>query len=298
MPLIRTPFRVFSFAATMLLCALAAPGRAEVPLLADQLPKELDGVGIVEHRNETIPLDLQFKDEDGREVRLRDYFSPGKPVLLTINYFKCPMLCTLQLNGMVDGLNVLEIAAGKDFQIITVSMSPKEGPELARPKKDAYLTQYKKPSAAEGWHFLTGQKTEIEALCKAVGFGYRLDPKSGDYAHTPTIMFLTPDGRISRYMSNVQFEPRDLKLALIEASEGTIGSAMDHFLLLMCYHYDPLANSYAADAMKIMRLGGAVTAILIAAGLGLLWWKGSGPRTPAVLAAEPADMIETNQRAE
>ena len=255
--------------------ALGAAARADVPLLADQLPKELQGVGIVERLDETVPLDLPFKDENGKDVTLREYLKAGQPIILTPVYFNCPMLCNLTLNGLVDGLNEIELSAGKDFQIISFSFNPKEGPQLAEVKKRAYLTQYKRETAKDGWHFLTGTQETTEAMCKSIGFGYRYDETSREYAHTPTIMFLTPEGKLSRYMSNVMFEPRDLKFTLIEASNGAVGSPMDKFLLLMCYHYDPLRNSYAASAMKIMRLGGLVTLTLLATGLGFLWWKGS-----------------------
>lgn len=250
---------------------------AEAPL-AYQLPKELEGVGIVERRDQKIPTDVAFVDENGQPVVIGDYFKTGKPVLLTINFIDCPMLCGLELRGMVAGLNDAELDLGADFQIVTVSMNPKDEPELARRARDQYLSDYRRKTVGQGWHYLTGKKEEIDALCKAVGFGYRFDPSSGTYAHTPTIIFLTPDGRVSRYMSNVQFEPRDLQLALVEAGNGAIGTAMDKFLLMMCYHYDPLRNSYAASAMKIMRFGGAMTALAVGLGLALLWLTSLGRR--------------------
>jgi protein SCO1 len=302
--MISPSFSMFSVVATRsaravlaLALALAAAsfvgGRAcaDAPLLAHELPAELEGVGIVEHLNQKVPLDLRFKDETGKDVRLGDYFTPGKPVLLTINYLRCDMLCTLTLNGLVDGLNQLEeFSAGKEFRIVTVSMSPAEGPELAKLKKTAYLTQYKRETAKDGWHFLTGDQQNIDALCKAVGFGYRYDPQSQDYAHTSTIMFLTPDGRLSRYINNVVFEPRDLKLALVESSEGNIGSAMDKFLLYMCYHYDPLSNSYAASAMKIVRLSGVLTVLAMGVGFCLLWRRGGGGRRLALASDATAEL--------
>jgi len=254
-----------------------AGAAAQSPYAADKKPAELEGVGIEEHLNQAIPLDLTFKDESGKDIKLGDYFKPGKPVILTLNYFRCPMLCTLTLNGLVDGLNDVEWSAGDQFEIVTVSFNPAESIDLAHAKKEAYLTQYKRVSAKEGWHFLTGDQANISALCKAVGFGYR-KTSDDNFAHTSTIMFLTPDARLSRYMNDVQFQARDLKFALIEASQGAIGSPMEKFLLFMCYHYDPLSKSYAASAMKIMRLGGAVTVVLMAAGLGMLWWRGSHHR--------------------
>ena len=249
---------------------------------AGDTPRQLEGVGITEHLGETIPLELTFTDETGKPVRLSDLFKPGRPVILTLNYYRCPMLCTLTLNGMVDALNELDWSAGKEFEIITVSINPDEGPDLADVKKQAYLTQYKPKSGAggsdsvkAGWHFLTGDSHSIERLTKSVGFGYRFDPITGDYAHTSTIMFVTPEGKLSRYINDVKFEPKTVKLALIEASEGAIGSPMDKFLLFMCFHYDPLRGGYAASAVKIMKMGGALTLVLLAAGVGVLWMRGS-----------------------
>ena len=265
------------------LLAAAGVSRADAPIDAKTLPKELNGVGITEHLNDVIPLDLQFNDETGRAVTLREYFKPDRPVILTINFYRCGMLCNLTLNGMVNALNELEWSAGKEFEIVTVSMNPDEKPELADVKKRAYLTQYSRETAKDGWHFLTGDLANIDALCKATGFGYR-KIADDDYAHTSTIMFLTPDGRLSRYMNDVMFQPRDVRLALVEASQGAIGSPMDKFLLFMCYHYDPLKGSYAASAAKIMRLGGVLTVLALAAGMTLLWWKHSHTR-PTIDAA-------------
>jgi protein SCO1/2 len=256
--------------------ALAAAAHAERPLLADQLPPEMEGVGIVEHLDEMIPLDLEFVDESGTKITLGQYFQPDRPVILTLNYYRCPMLCSLTLNGMVDGLKELDWSAGEEFEIITVSISPDEGPELADVKKRAYLTQYPRDTAAQGWHFLTGTKESIEALALATGFGYRKDERTDDYAHTSSIMFLTPDGRLSRYMNDVRFAPKDLRLALVEASKGAIGSPMDKLLLFMCYHFDPEAGSYAYSAVKLMRFGGLLTIIAIGTGLVVLWR--TGPR--------------------
>jgi protein SCO1 len=251
------------------------------PQMPDKLPKELEGVGIFEKLNETAPLDIPFKDENGKDVTLRDYLQPGKPIILTPVYYACPMLCNLTLNGMVNGLNEVDLSAGKDFTIVSFSFNPREEPKLAEVKKRAYLTQYKRDTAKDGWHFLTGTQENVKAMCDGIGFGYK--PDGDDFAHTSTIIFLTPDGVIARYLNNVVFEPRDLRFALIESSEGKIGSAMDKFLVFMCYKYDPMKNSYAADAMSIMRLGGLVTVVLVAVGLGFLWM-----RSPRHAATDPA----------
>lgn len=254
------------------------------PLTADDKPAELEGVGITEHLGETIPLDLTFTDETGHDAHLRDYFKPGRPVILVPGYYQCPMLCDLTRSGLVDAMKELDWSAGNQFAVLFVSINPDEKPGDADVKKEAYMLKYGRDSAKDGLHFLTGGQREIELLTKAVGFGYRFDPKSSMYAHTATIMFVTPDGRLSRYMNDVKFEARDVRLALIEASEGAIGSPMDKFLLFMCYHYDPLRNSYAASAMKIMRLGGIVTLTLLAAGLGVLWLRGSARQATVEVA--------------
>lgn len=261
---------------------VALPEVVHGQVKADDVPREFQGVTVNERLNQSIPLDTPFKNERGENVTLRQYFQPGKPVILTLNYFKCPQLCTLTLNGLVNGLEDIEWTAGREFQIITISFNAAEGPDLASVKKDAYLTQYDRPEVESGWHFLTGTQDSIDAICSATGFGYRADGK-GDFAHTSTIMFLTPRGTLSRYMNEVLFQPRDLRFALIEASQGTIGSPMDKFLLFMCYHYDPVSNSYAASAKKIMRLGGAVTVVAMLAGFVLLVRRGQA--IPPVLAA-------------
>jgi protein SCO1 len=270
----RTAALLIAAACGLACAALAAPAVAQVPLSADETPRELEGVTITEHLDQTIPLDLTFHNEQGADVRLRDFFKPDRPVILVLGYYTCPMLCQLTRSGLVESMKELEWSAGKEFAVLFVSINPDEKHDDASIKKDAYLLLYDRETAKDGLHFLTGNDREIELLAKATGFGYRYDPIAQEYAHTSTIMFLTPDGRLSRYINDVKFEPRDMRLALVEASEGAIGSPMDKFLLMMCYHYDPLRNSYAASAWKIMRLGGAVTVALLALGLSLLWWRG------------------------
>jgi protein SCO1/2 len=265
-------------AALAALLTAAAPLRAERPLRADQTPREMQGVGIEEHLGETIPLDLPFVDDEGRAITLADCFANERPVIVTMNYYRCPQLCTLTLNGLVDALAEIDWSAGREFDIVTVSIAPDETHELANVKKRVYLQQYDRETAAAGWHFLTGTDESIQALADALGFGFRRDEKRGDYAHSSSIMFITPDGRISRYMNDVVFAPRDVRLALVEASEGEIGSPMERLLLFTCYQFDPEAGSYAMSAVKIMRLAGAMTVVIIGLGLVLLWRR--GPRRP------------------
>lgn len=243
----------------------------------ERVPPEAQGVGVDEKLGDIIPMDLTFTDDQGREIRLGDYFTGDKPILLTPIFYECPMLCSLTLNGMVDALNDLEWSAGDEFDIVTFTIKPSEEQKLAAVKKKAYLTQYKRDSVKDGWHFLVGDEADINRLCEAIGFKFNvLD--DGNIAHSASIVFLTPDGRIARYMNDVKFEPRDLRLALVESSEGTIGSPLEKFALFMCYQYDPEKGSYAWAAWKVMRLGGALTLCVIALALLVLLIR--GPRNP------------------
>ena len=230
----------------------AAPGESST-----KLPKALEGVGIDQRLNETVPLDIDFLDEQGNAVKLGDYFGQ-KPVVLALVYYECPMLCTLELNGLLRALRATPLDLGKDFQIVTVSFDPGETPELAMKKKTEYVKQYGRPGAAEGWHFLTGKQASIEKLTKAVGFRYKYDPKSDLFNHASAIMVLTPQGRLSKYFYGVEYSARDLRLGLVEASAGKIGSAVDE-VLLYCFHYDPSTGKYGVVIMNVLRLAGVVT---------------------------------------
>ena len=260
--------------------ALAAAGFAlpAAAQRAEPLPKQLEGVGITEHPGARVPLDLEFVAEDGRPVKLSQYISGKKPVILTLNYFRCPMLCTLLLNGMVDGLKELSWTPGKEFEIVTVSFDPLETPKLAMLKKESYITEFGRPAAAAGWHFLTGKEANIKALTGAVGFGYRYDEERQQYAHAAGIFLLKPDGRVARVLYGVVFEPRTLKLGLTEAGEGKVGSTTDQ-ALLFCYHYDANAGRYVVAASNLMRLGGAATALVVGVWLVGAWRRGAHPRT-------------------
>ena len=245
------------------------PGTAPAQI-AGNLPQELDQVEIVEHVDETIPLDLEFVDEDGQAVRLADYFDGKRPVLLTLNYYGCPMLCGLQLNGLVAGLKDLDWTLGDQFEIVTVSINPLETPALAKAKKENYLREYGRPNAARGWHFLTGRTLEIDALAEAAGFGYEYVQETGEYSHAAVAFVLTPDARLSRYLYGVVFEPKTIKYSLVEAAGGRIGSPLDQ-IILFCFHYDAEAGAYTPVAMNIMRLGGLLTAVVLGAVVGTFW---------------------------
>lgn len=243
---------------------LAGPASAQ---LADQVPPELEEVGVEEHLDAKLPLDLKFRDETGAVVRLGDYFDGTKPVILTLNYYKCPMLCGLQLNGLLAGLTDLAWTPGQEFEIVTVSINPLETPALAAEKKQNYMKRFGRPSAAAGWHFLTGQEPDIRQLASTVGFGYTYDRSTGEYAHAAVATVATPDGRIARYLYGIEYPASRLRLALLEASEGTIGNAVDQ-LILYCFHYDPSSRQYSPVAMNIMRLGAGATAIILGLSLG------------------------------
>lgn len=222
---------------------------------------QLAGVSFEQRLNAALPLDLPFRDEAGREVRLGDYFGE-RPVVLAFVYYECPMLCTQVLNGLTSSMSALDETVGRDFDVVTVSFDPRETPVLASAKKAAYLDRYGRDGAADGWHFLTGDEASIAALTSVAGFSYEWDEATQQFAHASGVIVVTPDGRLSRYFYGIDYAPRDLKFALMESSEGRIGSAVDQ-LLLYCYHYDPKSGSYGFVAMNAVRVGGALTLVAL-----------------------------------
>lgn len=227
----------------------------------------LPDVGIDQRLNNQVPLDLTFRDESGREVRLREYFT-AKPVILTPVYYSCPMLCTQVLNSLTESLSDLRFNVGREFTVVTVSFDPRETPQAAAAKKELYLRRYGRGGAEAGWHFLTGDEESIKQLMEAVGFRYRFDPETNQFAHASGIMVLTPEGRVARYFYGIGYSPRDLRLGLVEASANKIGTPVDQVLLL-CYHYDPLTGRYSRVTMSFVRLGGALTLLALAM---LVFW--------------------------
>ena len=219
----------------------------------------LKQVNIEQKLGSQIPLDLKFRDETGREVRLGEYFGKGRPVALTLVYYECPMLCNQVLNGAVGAFQALSFTAGKEFEVVTVSFDPREGPDLAAEKKETYLRRYKREGAEEGWHFLTGDEASIKALADAVGFRYAWDDESQQFAHASALMVATPGGKLSHYFYGIDYAPRDLRLAFVEASEGKVGSPVDS-LLLFCYHYDPAVGRFA-PVMGALRVAGVLTVL-------------------------------------
>ena len=226
---------------------------------AKSKPGLLKQIGIDQKLHQQVPLDLAFTDETGREVKLGDYFGK-RPVVLALVYYECPMLCTQVLNGLVSALGVLQFDAGREFDVVAVSINPKEGPGLAAQKKAAYLDRYKRPETAAGWHFLTGKDESIKRLADAVGFRYAYDEEIGQYAHGAGIEVLTPRGVISKYFYGIEFSARDIRFGLIEAADERIGSVVDDVLLL-CYHYDPATGKYGATALTAIRIGAVLTVL-------------------------------------
>ncbi len=221
-------------------------------------PEVLKQVNIEQRLNEQIPLDLTFRDEAGQEVRLGEYFKSGRPVVVSLVYYECPMLCNQILNGLVGTLEAVSFTPGKEFEVITVSFDPRETPELAAKKKETYLKRYRREGAEDGWHFLTGDKASIDRLAQSVGFGYVWDERSQQFAHASAIMVATPEGRLSHYFYGIEYSPKELRLSLVEASAGRIGSPVDK-LILYCYHYDPTTGKYGPAIMNILRAAGVLT---------------------------------------
>lgn len=259
---------VLGLALALAAAAVAPAARAEDR--TEPTPAALDGVGVTEHFDAALPLDVVLTDENGRPVTLGSYFAPGRPVILTLNYYRCPMLCSYELNGLVEGMKPLALSAGKEFEVVTVSIDPREKPALALAKKKTYLASYGRAGAEEGWHFLTGSPEAIRALTSAVGFRYEYDKETDQYGHAAVIVLATPTGRIARYLYGVQFDPATLKLGLLEASRGKIGTPVERFLLY-CYHYDATQGRYSLAATKLMSLGGAAAVLALGLLVGTLW---------------------------
>jgi protein SCO1 len=241
--------------AVALVTALCSVARAD-----EGLPTPLRQIGFDQRLGESLPLQLRFRDETGREVALRDYFG-ARPVVLSLNYYGCPMLCTVTLNGLASALDVLtSLDAGREFEVVTVSFDANEGPELAAKKKGQYLARYKRPTAEAGWHFLTGGQASIDELTKAVGFRYAWDEETRQFAHPAGVVVLTPEGRISRYLYGIEYAPKDLKLALMESARGRIGNFIEQ-AILYCYRYDPMTGRYSARIMRVTQVGAILTVL-------------------------------------
>lgn len=234
------------------------------------LPAALVDVGIVEHLGAPVPMDAKFKDETGKDVKLGDYFQPGKPVLLNFAYYQCPMLCNMVMSGMLTGMKKLDWTPGKEYQIVTISIDPREGPDLAASKKKTHIEALGRPDAAAGWHFLTGTDPEIRKVANAIGFTYQYVKTSNDYAHAAGIFTISPAGKISRYLYGVEFKKKDMRLALLDASEGKALSFGEK-VVLFCYRYDANAKGYVLFARNFMMGSGYVVVAGLFLFLGVLW---------------------------
>jgi protein SCO1/2 len=250
---------------------------------AEPMPKQLEGVGVSEHLGGQVPLDAVFTDWSGQKVRLGDFFTDGKPVLLSLNYYTCPMLCGLQLNGLLHAMSRLDWTAGTQFRVVTVSIDPREQWQLARGKRESFLGEYSRPGG--DWAFLTGTEPEIARLAAAVGFGFRYDPAQKQYAHPAVLTVVSPKGTVSRYLYGIEYKPNDLKFSLMDASQGKTASTVDK-IILSCFHFDASEGRYTPWAFGIMRLGGGLTMVLLATLLTVLWLHERRRRRPG---ARPGD---------
>jgi protein SCO1 len=276
----RPPKRLFPGCVALVALALVALApftlRAQQPASAQ--PALLRGVGISQQMNQQVPANLVFRDEAGNSVRLADYFGK-KPIVLSLVYFGCLSMCTEVLNGELRALRNIPLALGKDYEAVTVSFDPKDSPTEAVVKKRIYTGLYGRPGASAGWHFLTGDQTSIAALTDAVGFRYTYDQPSGQFAHATAIMILTPQGQVARYFYGVQYPSRDVRLGLVEASQGKIGSPTDA-ALLFCYHYDPLTGKYGLLVANVLRIAGGLTILVLGVFLWLMFRRERHPPSP------------------
>ncbi|HRJ88515.1 MAG: SCO family protein [Blastocatellia bacterium] len=241
--------------------------------VASGLPKQLNAVGITQRLGETLPLDAAFKDENGSNVILGDYFNKGRPVILALVYYECPMLCNQVLNGLTGTLKGIALDTGKDYDVVAISFDAKENgkPDLARNKKASYMERYGRPGTEKGWHFLTGEQTMIDRVTESVGFTYEWDEATKQFAHASGIMIVTPEGRLSRYFYGIDYAPRDVKLGLVESAENKVGSVTDQ-LLLYCFHYDPSTGKYGFAILNLMRAA-AVATLLGMGAMGFVFWR-------------------------
>ncbi len=273
-PLLRTALAVLLSATPALAQRWTGmTGDAPVP------PPPTTEVGFDQKLGAQLPLDLAFKDETGRDVKLSRYFGK-KPVILHLMYFECPMLCGMAIEGLLRSLRALSWDVGKEFDVLTVSFDPREGSDLAREKRDNVLKSYARPGAEEGWHFLTGSEASIKALTASVGFRYVWDEKQKQFAHATGVVVLTPTGKISRYFFGIEYPTKDLRLGLIDSTTEKIGGLTDQ-LLLMCYHYDPHVGRYTPAIRKLMRAAAAVTLAALVTFVGLMLWRERRPAAEA-----------------
>jgi protein SCO1/2 len=250
--------------------ASAQAAQVERKTRVEELPKRLKGVDVSEKLSSQLPLDLGFTDASGKAVTLADYFKGDVPVILTLNYSDCPMLCSLQLGGVVEGMKRLDWSAGKEYRVVTVSINPDETTERLHKFKSRYMQQYGRPGTEPGWAFLTGSESNVRALADAMGFQYNYNEKREEWVHPAAILVATPNAKIARYLYGLEYHEKTLRLSLVEASEGRIGSTVDR-LLLYCFHYDETEGRYAPVARNIMKVSGAIAVVLLGGFIAALW---------------------------
>ncbi len=255
-------------------CALSlvSTSASAAAQLNNGVPLGTENTGVSQKLGAQVPLEQSFRDQEGRTVTLGDSFREGRPVVLTLNYSDCPQLCILQLDGVVKALNGIDLELGKDLQLVTLSLDPTEAPARAKLTQELYLKGYTGQGDAEGWTFLVADdEADIRRVADSVGFGYDLDLRTGEYSHEAALMLLTPDGQVSRYLFGIEYDPTTLRMSLISASDGALGSLTDR-IRMFCYRYDPEAGSYSLVAMNVMKLGGLVT-VLVLGGFLFFFWR-------------------------
>jgi protein SCO1 len=283
--------RVFSAAALASSLAVGAGDaraqqwKEETQGIPNETPAELQGVDIVEHLGGSLPRDASFRDSDGKPVKLGDFFDGKRPTLFVFAYHSCPMLCSLVLDAAVKSLNDVQWTVGDEFDVVSVSIDPRDTPETATKKRAQVVSSYTRARGdTKGWHFLTGDEANIRKVTDAVGFEYRYDARQKQYAHPAAIYLLTPEGHVARYLYGIQFPPGDVRLGLLEATEGRAITTTER-LLLFCYHYDPQGKKYSLVAMNVMRLGGAATVFGMGTLFTIMWARGRRKRKEQRLAA-------------
>jgi protein SCO1/2 len=280
--------RASGLALAAVLAASAALAQSTQPAPPAQgLPPALRDVGWDQRIGEKLPLDLPLRDEAGRAVRLGDYFGK-RPVVLSFVYYGCPMLCTLSLNGLVSAMGVLSLDPGREYEVVTVSFDPRDGPEQAAAQKQAYLKRLRREGAGAGWHFLTGDAAGLGRLTQAAGFRYAWDDETRQFAHPAGVVLATPDGTLARYLFGIEYAPRDLRYGLVEASAGRLGTPLDQ-VVLYCYNYDPTTGRYGVVIMRVVRLGGVATVLALAGFVGLMLRRERAQARRARAAAAAAE---------
>ncbi len=281
-----------SITTTLALTALiTAPAVASAQV--NVTPRELERIGVDEHLGARVPLDARFLDHEGHPVELGRYFHGQRPVVLNLVYHRCTMLCGMVLNAVIRALKTTPWTVGDQYEVVTLSIDPRDTPQIAAGKRQRVLAAYGRPQAASGWHFLVGPEAESRRVADAVGFRYRFDRTSDQYAHAAVTMLLTPDGRVARYLYGIDYPPTDVRVGLLEASEGRQVTTVER-LIMFCYHYDPQGHRYALVAKNVMKVGGVVTMLGLGSFMSALWLRERRRRRDDAPDADVQRPVETN----